>query len=206
MMKMPVLSAIVEKLEYRDGENFMSDEMLAQVIQAIDGGATTYDGVSANDMARLTEARNIVTGWGFGHVGYIPVYSDKKDLAKDFLYFMVSDEGQRIFTEATKGSTQPYEFDYLNDSRTSAVMNDFAKGVYKIVKESDVRAYEIAKDPIFAYGGLTISYTWTETSILTAFTAEPGTKNYMNAEQYYAYRYDFYNNKWENILSQAGIQ
>ena len=222
MMKMPVISAINEKLSYyADGnteycnldaaKKAKYDKALTAIIDYVDGTTTekptSVEGLTITDadIARVDEARNIVTGWSFGHIGYIPTYSNKKDVAKDFLHFMVSDEGLRIFTEATKGSTQPYKFDYLNDPRTSAVMNDFAKGVYNIFTESNVRAYEISKDPIFAHGGLTISYTWTETSIVTAFTQKKGGKNYYDAEGYFAYRYDYWKNKWDGILSAAGL-
>ncbi len=222
MMKMPVISAINEKLSYyADGnteycnldatKKAKYDKALTAIIDYVDGTTTDIPDeveglkIDAADITRVEEARNMVTGWSFGHIGYIPTYSNKKDVAKDFLHFMVSDEGLRIFTEATKGSTQPYAFDYLNDSSTSAVMNDFAKGVYKIFTESNVRAYEISKDPIFAHGGLTISYTWTETSIVTAFTQKKGGKNYYDAEGYFAYRYDYWKNKWDGVLSSAGL-
>lgn len=222
MMKMPVISALNEKLSYyADGKTEYCnldaakkakyDKALTAIIDYVDGVTTekptSVEGltIAQADIDRVDEARNIVTGWSFGHIGYIPTYSNKKDVAKDFLYFMVSDEGLRIFTEATKGSTSPYQFDYLNDARTSAVMNDFAKGVYKIFNESNVRAYEISKDPIFAHGGLTISYTWSETSIVTAFTQEKGKKNYYDAEGYFAYRYGYWRDKWDTVLSNAGL-
>lgn len=207
MMKTPVLSAIVEKLEYRDGTNYMSDEMLSAVIAAIDGGATTYEGVSANDMARLIEARGLVYSWTFGHTAWIPTYSNKVDTAKDFLYYMVSDEGMRIFNTATKGCTQPYKFDYLNDATTSKNMNNFMKGIYnRNVGATKLLGLEMAKDPLFSRGGVTLNYQWgsNEVKMLIAFTGQSG-KTY-TAKEYKNERLTMYQGRWAEVLNLSGIK
>lgn len=207
MMKTPIISSIVNKLEYRNNGAKMTDEMLSSVISAIDNGATTYEGVSANDMARLIQARNTMFSWTAGHVGYIPSYSDKKDMAKDFLYYMTSDEGQRIFTKATKGCTQPYGYDYLADEETSSAMNDFMKSIYARVKGSSQYMFEIAKDPLFNHGGVTLSYNWEGTTMLQAFASDPGEKNtlYMTPYDFFTYRKNLYARKWGTVLQNAGL-
>ncbi len=210
-MKLPIVSSIVNKLEYRNAGAVMTDEVLSQLIAAIDNGATTKEevasiaAISDSDMAKLLEARGIVTGYSFGHVGYIPVYSDKKDLAKDFLYYMVSDEGLRIITQATNGSTAPYDFDYLGDATTSACMNDFSKNAYKLFRDSKYVSFEIAKNPLFSLGGVTLNYNWTGTSFVQAFTANNTSANYMTAEEFFLYRYNMYNAQWSKVLTSAGL-
>lgn len=206
MMKTPIISSIVEKLEYRNGTAYMTDSMLREVIKAIDNGQTSYDGVSANDFNRLSEARNTVYSWTFGHIGYIPVYSDKKDVAKDFLHYMVSDEGQRIFTKATYGCTQPYEFDYLNDSVTAPAMNEFMKDVYKRVSTSKTESMEGGKDPLFAIGGVTLAYNWTGTTMIQAFSVPHTEPTYMTAQGFYDYRIKLYRDQWDTICTTAGVK
>ena len=103
MMKMPVISSIVEKLEYRTASNgFMSDSMLSAVIDAVDGGESSYAGVSENDFARIKEARNLMyNNSSMQHV-FIPEYSPAKDAAKDFLRYFYSDYGTLAFMETVK--------------------------------------------------------------------------------------------------------
>ncbi len=210
-MKLPIISSIVNKLEYRNAGAVMSDAVLSQIIAAIDNGATTKEevadiaNISDADMNKLLEARGIVTGYSHGHIGYIPVYSDKKDLAKDFLHFMVSDEGLKIITKATKGSTSPYDFDYLGDAETSAVMNDFSKNAYNLYKNSKYIPFENGRNPLYSLGGVTLSYNWTGISYLQAFTANNTSANYKTPEQFFLYRYNNYASQWSKVLTSAGV-
>ena len=74
----------------------MSDETLAEVIRAVDAGKTEYAGVSANDFARIKEARQMISCGTMNHSVAIPKNAKNIDNAKAFLVFMVSDLGQSI--------------------------------------------------------------------------------------------------------------
>ena len=86
--------------------------------------------------------RIIVTiGTGEGAVGYtiggnhtvgIPVYATAKDLAKEFLKFMLSDEGYRIYFDATTGNQLPIKYDLQNDTERWGSMSAFAKSRYEV--------------------------------------------------------------------------
>lgn len=115
MMKLPVISAITETLE----DKTMSDATLSAVIDVIDAGETSYQGVSPNDFKRIQEARNMVNGSASYHCAMIPTSSTKQDLAKEFLTFMASDEGQKAFSDAMFGLTGPYGY-IPDEARTSA--------------------------------------------------------------------------------------
>ncbi len=227
MMKMPIISSIVEKLSIWNeakGTTFYTlsdekkaeyDEKLSVAVKAVDEGKTECEGFTADDMAKIAEARGLLFSWTAGHVGYIPVYSDKKDTARDFLQYMVSDEGLRIFTQATNGCTQPYDFDYLGDETTSAAMNDFMKSIYGIVEESQLFLFEKAKDPLYCFGGVTLSYNWSGITMLQAFTANPNKpynsadpvsgENYMTAKQFATYRMNLYEGQWTTVTAAAGV-
>ncbi len=112
-MKLPVISAITDKLE-----TVKSDAALRTVISAVDqvtdGEKTAADfasgdgyevegvKVSAADWERIYEARNMVPCNYAKESAFIPVYSDQKEGAKEFLKFMYSDAGYKIYANATK--------------------------------------------------------------------------------------------------------
>ena len=110
MMRLPVISSVTETLE----DTSMKDETLAEIIRAVDAGAEYADvsrtGVSENDFKKIKEARNILVPLG-GHVAFIPVYAQAKELAKDFLKFMASDDCCKIFYEKTGGSSPAFQYD-----------------------------------------------------------------------------------------------
>ena len=97
MMKMPVISTIVEKLE----NNKMTDSTLSAIIDEIDAGATSSDKCSDNDFKRIKEARNIMFNNSCEQYVFIPDYSPAKEGAKDFLRYFYSDEGTVEFMKST---------------------------------------------------------------------------------------------------------
>lgn len=97
MMKMPVISTIVEKLENAK----MSDATLSAIIDEIDAGATSSEKCSQNDFDRIKEARNIMMNNSCESYVFIPDYSPAKDGAKDFLRYYYSDAGTVEFMKAT---------------------------------------------------------------------------------------------------------
>ncbi|MBQ8684581.1 MAG: extracellular solute-binding protein [Clostridia bacterium] len=200
-LKTPVISSIVETLEYRNGTEYMSDETLSAVIAAIDSGATSYDGVSAADFARLQEARSIYTGF-CGHVAWVPAYSSKVDLAKDFLRYMTTDESIRIFTKATNGYTQPFHFDYTTDAETSPYMKNFMLNSYELQRTGTFVARNAATDRLFCVGG--VKMYGNSGNFETYFSAS-NSADYLSAYDYYEAEYNFVKSRWSNYLQLAGI-
>ena len=111
-MRTPVISSIVEKLEYRNGSNYMEDSMLSAVIKAIDSGATSYAGVSESDFAKIKEAREMYYYENIIDSAVIPSFSDAKELAKKFLIYMYSDEGIEKYENSDAGGSLPVYYDY----------------------------------------------------------------------------------------------
>jgi len=198
MMKMPVISSIVEKLEYRNGAEYMSDEMLAQVVQAIDNGETTYDGVSANDMTRLIEARNMMYRMT-GHEAFIPAYATGKSIAIDFLRFMATDIGIETFMKATKGTLTPYNYDA---SAIKESFYDLQKDHYEYMKT----VVTLPPESVFKLnylGGL--NQITKVPSVETAFSAQRA-EDRMSALDVYNADIDYYNDSvFQTLLQKAGI-
>lgn len=107
MIKTPIISSIVDTLEDKN----MTDATLSAVIDAIDMGETSYEGVSSHDFDRIAEARQMVYSATFDHCAAIPAKSDNKPLAMEFLKFMASNLGQSIYADYLNGLTMPYGYD-----------------------------------------------------------------------------------------------
>lgn len=111
MMKTPVISSIIDKLT-----TVNSEAELRKLISAIDnvtdgvekeevykkGDAYLVDGktISAEDWSYVRAARNTMSATYSGSSCFIPKYSNAKEGAKEFLKFMYSDEGYKIYAES----------------------------------------------------------------------------------------------------------
>lgn len=116
MMKTPVLSAITDRCTSIDGKingvlSKEKDAELSAVIAAIDTAdengtelanvalkTSEYD-VSADDMAAVYEARHLAFSTYNDNTFTIPVYSDKKDIAKEFIRYFYSDKQIQKYSE-----------------------------------------------------------------------------------------------------------
>ncbi len=98
MMKTPVISSIVEKLE----DTAMSDATLSAIVGEIDGGATSSTLCSQKDFDRIKEARGVMVSNATSQYVFIPEYSTAQEGAKAFLRYFYSDEGTAIFMKNTK--------------------------------------------------------------------------------------------------------
>ena len=111
MMKTPVISSIIDKLK-----TVKTEPDLRKVIAAIDnvtdgvetvdtykkGDAYEVEGkkVSAEDWDTIKAARNTMAANYAGETAYIPTYSNAQEGAKEFLKFMYSDEGYKIYLDS----------------------------------------------------------------------------------------------------------
>lgn len=148
MMKTPIISSIVEKCTV-----VKTEEQLVQVIDYVDGvaGATLPVGLTDDhaDVKKIKEARSIVYS-NMDSVATIPIYSDKIDLAKQFLQFMASDEGIETYAIATGGYRLPFAFDYDKESIKN-VRSTFLDSTWELSKNGQPFSFS-EKNPIFQGG------------------------------------------------------
>ena len=132
-MKTPVISSITDKLT-----SVKTDKDLREVISAIDAVTDSTkkedeykDGsnykigsltVSAEDWDYVRTARNTTPQNFSAQTCFIPSYSDAKDGAKEFLKFLYSDEGYKIYTDILHIQL-PLEMD--NSSIDTSSWNNF---------------------------------------------------------------------------------
>ena len=115
IMKTPVTSDVLKKCT-----SITTDEELSFVVKCIDE-EKNYESTKAEyhtkfekelvsaDYTRIYKARLLVNRLG-SHNAFIPSYAKAKDIAKDFLLFLATDEGIEILMEET-GSISPFNYD-----------------------------------------------------------------------------------------------
>lgn len=199
-MKTPVISSIVEKLENKQ----MSDATLSAVIDAIDSGAQSYEGVSANDFNKIREARNLILPVG-NHTAMIPAYATAKGLAKDFLLFLATDRANATFIQTTNGASMPFKYDV--ETKNAALYNTLPEMQKTRLKWQKSAVYMLNENtfPAVYYGGVA-RLTDTRTNVEALFTAR-GTADRMTARQIFdaeIARWD--STRWDNVLINMGLK
>lgn len=116
MMKLPVMSALADKLTSIDKSSpEASDRDLSEIIDYVDGTITEEQlskEYSEPDIKIVREARSMALSKASITYAFTPAYSNAKALVKDFLLYMASDEGIRIVKEYTDGGFLPFKYDY----------------------------------------------------------------------------------------------
>lgn len=196
IMKTPVLSAIVEKLD----NNEMSDSQLSSVIQAVDEGkdftqtkeATDLTDLTENDYLIIKEARGIVYDNNVANHVFIPKYSNAIDGAKEFLKYFYSDEATLVWMNSqhelapvilddeTKLSTSQWsglDLDLLDKAKNST---------YKLT-DSLTKCDILRKNSIDMF---------TNISIITALSSDPAGNIYKNSNQLWQQMLTKINTNW----------
>lgn len=163
VMKTPVISSITDKLT-----TVKKEKDLRTVISAVDavtdgkkdlaeyqdGDNYLIDGlsVSAVDWEYIRKARNTEPTNFAGESMFIPKYSNAKEGAKEFVKFLYSDEGYKVYAD-TLHITLPTALD--SGELDTSDWNSFEKTMYKLSNsmEQNATSYLKSKHPIFWVGG-----------------------------------------------------
>lgn len=162
VMKTPVISAITDKLTTvsDDAELRM---LITAIDSVIDGKAKLDDYKSGSNY--VVEGKEIAAAdWDFVmaarttsaagfNSNFIPVYSDAKEGAKEFLKFFYSDEGMKIYSESTHVSL-PLAY---SDGQTvdTSKWNTFEREADELLNKTNYYAMYtmMNRHPIFRAGG-----------------------------------------------------
>lgn len=143
MMKMPVISSIVEKLE----DTSMDDATLSAIISEVDEGKTSSDLCSQNDFNRIKEARNLLYNNAAEQYVFVPNYSVAKDGSKEFLKYFYSDEGLAKFMSVTG---LPNSARLSDESKFDAsALDAWHKQQFDLAKEVNAVTNTITKSKLF---------------------------------------------------------
>lgn len=199
-MKTPIISALANKTSFKDAEN--KDLKLREVIAYIDNNKQGEKPAFATDadIKIVEDARLIVTPQSSA-VMIIPAYSSSKELAKEFIRFLYSDEGCKIFIEATQGIELPIYCDY-----TGVTLSSFQQSKMEIVKRENVVQFIYGrKYPMAMKGSL---YTFTNTGAFGNMEGRYGVSNpkdYMTAEEMFTINYNATRDAWDRSMQDAGL-
>jgi ABC-type glycerol-3-phosphate transport system substrate-binding protein len=197
MIKTPVLSAVANKCSFASAAN--KDQILRAAIDYVDrkDGATKPAECNEADIAIIAEARGVEYVTGQDLIAYVPVYSNQIPAAKEFLKFMASDEGMRIFRDGTSGCELPLTY---TNKQAATKVTGFRQSINSILDVSTAR-FVNGKDKIFALGGVNVllhdnSYG----RFADAFS------NGKTAAQYFEAEVDAVNSSIDQAKQQANIK
>ncbi len=143
MMKMPVISKIVEKLE----DKTMTDETLSAIVAEVDEGKTSSELCSDKDFKKIKEARNLMYNNASEQYVFIPEYSSSKEGAKAFLKYFYSDKGTSEFMKATNlpASVRLADASLFDASN----LNAWFKVQHNLSKEVTAITNTMVKSPVY---------------------------------------------------------
>lgn len=163
VMKTPIISSITDKLTTVKEEAELR-AVISAVDKVVDGTediATYKDGkaykvddmsVSAADWDAIYKARNTVATNYAGETMFIPKYANAKEGAKEFIKFMYSDEGYKIYAD-TLHLPLPITMD--SDELDTSSWSDFEKDQLTLINTTvqTASSYIKSQHPIFYLGG-----------------------------------------------------
>lgn len=198
MMKAPVISAVAEKCSFKNQAN--REEILRSVIDYVDGKTQTKpENCTDADVDYIREARAVELSGG-GSVVYIPVYSNQVESAKNFLRFLASDDGMKIFRDGATGCEMPYNYTNPVENTNQTV---FRKSINDILAVSNPR-FVNSKDRIFSLGGINVHfYNNSFGRFVQAFTATGASRK--TAKQFFNAEVSAVNDMLNDAKRQAGI-
>lgn len=212
MMKMPIVSEIIEKTP-----SIESEEALRAVIRAIDAGFVDIDmaleanfeglelvtNVTKQDYQKIVEARSITHAIGSLHQAGVPSYAKGKQIAFDFLRFMATDKAQEIYLKATEGASLPFEYNVKEKNPTlynsfSQIQKDRLDMVY-----DSVHGMTVLPDPgsfaLVKWGNMSEVKSLEGQNIWSYFTQGGKAINVYNSDIQY------YKTEFETCLQDAGL-
>lgn len=164
-VRTPILSALGVKLalcgaSHEEGENCNScEEKLKSVVKAIDDGKAistimAESNITEEQANTIRTARGVYEGlnslsWSIS----IPSYSNAKKVAKLFIRFLMSNEGQKIYNKNT------YTFMAFSTDIDTTIMDKKSKAMYDYMNSDFSTAYyRNATNPLRILNGLSNSF------------------------------------------------
>lgn len=193
-MRTPIISAITDKT------SFKGDDKLRELIKWIDGGKVGEKPAFAtdDDVKIIEDARGIMKP-NDACVMIIPVYAKAKDLAKEFIRFLYSDEGAKIFTETTKGVNLPLDLDY-----NSFKISEFSKSKFEIINSSTVQMMHYHDSIMANSGGRPNPFLGRNVRLEGLFSVS-NPADFMSAQEIFVDNYRTQTENWNTYMKNAGL-
>ncbi len=199
MMKMPVISAIIERTP-----SISDDATLSAVVDYVDGKTNTLpSGVTEADAAVVAEARNMMAELVCREFVITKNAQNKEDI-KQFLAYLTSDKAQLIAAQNCNG-LPVLNYGYVpTEEALGFSHSEFSKSVYAILENAII--VDIAKfdKPISTVLGM----SWYRDTTVSGGTLSSNlyTKQALTADKIYESTYNAYAGTWKDRIEQYLIQ
>ena len=129
---------------------------------------------------------------------FIPISSKNKELAADFLRFMVSSKGQSVYAQEMKGLHMGYGYDPYQDEDVE--MSDFVNSVHECYANNNtIYVYRDISELLSYRGGLAAFTTNNNLYTQAIFTGSH------SALAVYNETYTTLKNQWSKYLSDSNL-
>ena len=216
MMRVPVASALVKQLEYRNEGALMTDAMLSKIIEAIDNGkdyeqtkvAIGDETLSQKDYNRIYEARKMVVSQICSNI-VVPKIKDqsKRNAIMEVLKYMCSDRAQKVSAEATGGICLLPFGKRVSEDELEAEMSTFTKECNAIAEDMITVDYAM----VYSLFRANVSLKWYHSSTrLSVYLFDPAANvKVYNPSEMFTATYDYLNGNWDSGMklykAAAGI-
>ena len=205
MLRTPVVSSLGTKLG-------ITEEELRAVIDYADGVTAeapqlspTKNYTAQEVIEEVTAARKITFSYADRHTAFVASYGRGKQHAMEFLKFMTSDEGQKIFAETMQGPTLPFGYDVSKDAEIWNTYSQFAKSRWDIAKDASLYLYRF--DLPLGQQGL-LPFRMTSVAPLEVLVTRDNDRK--TATDIIMADYNYYtaggNTAWNDLLRKAGLR
>ena len=200
MFKLPILSAVAEKCSFKDASD--KEAKLRELIDYVDGVTDTKPAfASDDDVAYIKEARSFERT-GAGNCAVIPCYSNQIKSAKNFLMFIASNEGLKIFRENTNGCRPPFDYSNVPAAETESI---FRKSINKILSGKINDGSSQRKDKIFTIGEINPDLYNNKFGRFVGVFAAKNPKDYKSAMEYFVEEVQTVNSSLSTAKTKAGL-
>ena len=198
MMKMPVISAIIDRTP-----SIKDDATLAAVVDYADGKGQLPEGVTQEDAAIVTEARNMMAELVCREFVVTKNAQNKEDILH-FMAYLTSDRAQLIAAQNCNGlPVLNYGF-VPTEEELGFAFTEFTRSVYDILDTAIV--VDIAKfdKPVH----LSVGLSWYKDTTVSGGTLSGNLyiKNALTAEEIYESTLQAYAGTWQDRIEQFLIQ
>lgn len=198
-MKTPILSSITNTF-IDSVDKQMTDEKLSSIIEKIDNNVSFTEseyGCKESTYDKVFEARNIVSTNGEQMQGFVPVTCSNKELAADFLRFMVSKKGQSVYAQEMQGLHMGYGYNPFDDEEVE--MSEFVKSVHDCFENSNsIYVYRDISELLSYRGGLAAFTTNNNLYTQAIFTGSSALAVYNDT-------YNTLKNQWSKYLADSNL-
>ena len=198
MMKMPVISAIIDRTP-----SIKDDATLAAVVDYADGKGQLPEGVTQEDAAIVTEARNMMAELVCREFVVTKNAQNKEDILH-FMAYLTSDRAQLIAAQNCNGlPVLNYGF-VPTEEELGFAFTEFTRSVYDILDTAIV--VDIAKfdKPVY----LSVGLSWYKDTTVSGGTLSGNLyiKNALTAEEIYESTLQAFAGTWQDRIEQFLIQ